>query len=62
MARVLPPGLSEQDFDAAIARFREVVGDKYVTTDDGALARYRDPYPVGSEVRPARLPRFPGKH
>jgi 4-cresol dehydrogenase (hydroxylating) flavoprotein subunit len=49
VARLLPPGLSESDFDTAIARFREVVGDKFVATEDGDLARYRDPYPVGSE-------------
>jgi 4-cresol dehydrogenase (hydroxylating) len=49
VARLLPPGLSESDFDAAIARFRNVVGDKYVVTEDGDLARYRDPYPVGTE-------------
>ncbi|MFW3171989.1 FAD-binding oxidoreductase [Geodermatophilus sp. CPCC 206100] len=49
MARLLPPGLSESEFDAATARFREVVGEKYVVTDDGDLARYRDPYPVGGE-------------
>ena len=49
MARVLPPGLAESDFDAAIARFKDVVGDKYVVTEAGDLARYRDPYPVGSE-------------
>src|SRR4051794_7526381 len=49
VARLLPPGLPESDFDAAIARFRDVVGDKYVVTEDGDLVRYRDPYPVGSE-------------
>jgi 4-cresol dehydrogenase (hydroxylating) flavoprotein subunit len=47
--RILPPGLSDADFEAAIARFRDVVGDKYVRTEDGDLARYRDPYPVGGE-------------
>ena len=49
MARVLPPGLSEKDFDAAIERFRDVVGEKYVRTEDGDLGRYRDPYPIGGE-------------
>jgi 4-cresol dehydrogenase (hydroxylating) len=46
---VLPPELSESSLDAAIARFREVVGEKYVLTEDGDLARYRDPYPIGGE-------------
>ena len=49
MARLLPPGLSESEFDAALARFREVVGEKYVVIEDGDLTRYRDPYPVGGE-------------
>ncbi|OJG06103.1 4-cresol dehydrogenase [hydroxylating] flavoprotein subunit [Pseudonocardia autotrophica] len=48
--RVLPPGLDPAKFDEAIARFRAVVGDKYVLTEDGDLARFRDPYPVGSEL------------
>lgn len=48
-ARVLPPGLSAEQFDAALARFREIVGDKYVLDEDGDLSRYRDPYPVGTE-------------
>jgi 4-cresol dehydrogenase (hydroxylating) len=49
VARVLPPGLSEKDFDTAIERFRDVVGEKYVRIEDGDLGRYRDPYPVGGE-------------
>jgi 4-cresol dehydrogenase (hydroxylating) len=47
--RILPPGMSDSDFEAAIARFREVVGEKHVLTEDGDLARYRDPYPVGGQ-------------
>ena len=34
---VLPPGVSEDAFSAAIARFREIVGDKYVLTEDGPV-------------------------
>lgn len=48
--RVLPPDVTPERFDAAIARFREVVGDKYVLTDDGDLAKFRDPYPVGADL------------
>jgi len=47
--RALPPGVSEEQFTSAIARFREIVGDKYVLTEDGDVERYRDPYPVGAE-------------
>ena len=49
-SRILPPGVSPEQFDAAIARFRSVVGDKYVLTEDGDLARLRDPYPVGGDL------------
>jgi 4-cresol dehydrogenase (hydroxylating) len=49
VVRVLPPGLSEPAFDDAIKRFRDVVGEQYVRTEDGELGRYRDPYPVGGE-------------
>ena len=45
MARVLPPGLSEKDFDAAIDRFRDVVGEKYVVTEDGDLGPLPRPVP-----------------
>jgi len=34
----LPDGVSEKDFDKAIARFRKILGDEYVLTDAEQLA------------------------
>jgi FAD binding domain-containing protein len=50
LSRILPPGVSREQLGEAITRFREVVGDKYVLTEDGDLARFRDPYPVGADL------------
>lgn len=49
MTRILPPGLNEQQFDTALQRFRDVVGDKWVLSDAADLAAFQDPYPVGAE-------------
>ncbi len=48
MVRTLPPGVSEQDFDAALARFRDLLGDKWVLSTADELEAFRDPYPVGA--------------
>jgi 4-cresol dehydrogenase (hydroxylating) len=50
MTRTLPPGVTEQDFDTALARFREVVGDKWVLSLEHELLSFRDPYPVGADA------------
>jgi len=47
MPRLLPPDVSEQDFDLAIAEFQTIVGDKWVISEPAELAQYADPYPVG---------------
>ena len=48
MTRTLPPGLSEEQFDTTLARFREVVGDKWVLSSAEELESFKDPYPVGA--------------
>ncbi len=46
----LPPGLSEKDFNDALAEFRRIVGDAHVFTGD-ALAPYRDPYSIEDDAK-----------
>ncbi|WP_416139308.1 FAD-binding oxidoreductase [Halomonas sp. HK25] len=38
--RILPKGVSEADFDAALSRFRDIVGADSVLTEGGQLAPY----------------------
>ena len=46
----VPPGVSERDFERAVARFRSVVGSDWVFTSDEDVALYRDAYsPLWSE-------------
>ena len=40
----VPPGVSERDFERALARFRSVVGADWVFTSDDDVALYRDAY------------------
>ncbi|MBK6674124.1 MAG: FAD-binding oxidoreductase [Proteobacteria bacterium] len=46
----LPPGLTEKDFNDALAEFRRIVGDQYVFTGD-ALSAYRDPYSIEDDSK-----------
>jgi (+)-pinoresinol hydroxylase len=39
---VLPPGVSQQQFDTAIVRLKEVVGEQWVFTSDADVHAYRD--------------------
>ncbi len=50
MARQLPPGVSEESFQAALAAFTEIVGEKWVVSHEAELAKYGDPYPVGADL------------
>ncbi|MDJ1371905.1 FAD-binding oxidoreductase [Gulosibacter molinativorax] len=47
--RPIPPGVSEQDLDAALAAFASAIGDDKVTVDPTALADFVDPYQVAGE-------------
>jgi 4-cresol dehydrogenase (hydroxylating) len=40
----LPPGVSQQDFNRALQRFRSAVGNDWVFTSDADIALYRDAY------------------
>jgi len=47
----VPPGVSEQNFEQALRRFRSVVGADWVFTSDEDVALYRDAYsPLWSEA------------
>jgi 4-cresol dehydrogenase (hydroxylating) flavoprotein subunit len=50
VTRTLPPGVSEQDFAAALKEFGDIVGDKWVISDEAELTKFDDPYPVGENV------------
>jgi len=50
MSRVLSPGVSEQDFDAALREFAGVVGEKWVISEESEVAKFQDPYPVGANA------------
>jgi 4-cresol dehydrogenase (hydroxylating) flavoprotein subunit len=42
--RLLPPGVSESDFDRAVDDFTAALGSERVLTADGDLAEFRDPF------------------
>lgn len=44
MALPLPPGISQQTFDEAIARFNAAIGSQWVFTDEEDVLLYRDAY------------------
>ena len=41
---ILPPGINETDFSAALGQFAETVGTNWVFTSDEDVALYRDAY------------------
>ena len=41
---MLPPGVDAKTFAAALAAFKEAVGEQYVYTSEEDLDTYRDPY------------------
>lgn len=47
MTRTLPPGVSDEAFTAALKEFADVVGEKWVISDESELEKFADPYPVG---------------
>ncbi len=52
---VLPPGVSQQDFDIAISEFQKIVGKRHVFT--GAhLEEYVDPYELWEKEGKRRMP------
>lgn len=57
MANVLPPDISADDFNAALEKFRTVLGADHVLADDSELAQFLDPFPTtnGDEFRPGAV-------
>lgn len=51
MSRILPPDVSEADFDAALGRFRDVLGAQWVLSTEEELAPFRDPFPTTNDDR-----------
>jgi 4-cresol dehydrogenase (hydroxylating) len=47
LTRILPPNLSEAQFDRALAGWGAVVGEQHVVSSDAELASYRDPFAPG---------------
>ncbi|MEM8936559.1 MAG: FAD-binding oxidoreductase [Pseudomonadota bacterium] len=41
---MLPPGVSEPDFRAALQEFSQIVGEKWVFADEESIKLYTDPY------------------
>ncbi len=51
---ILPPGLTKQDFQDALAEFGEAVGSDWVFASDDMLETYRDAYSLdwGTDSEP----------
>ncbi len=49
--RVLPPMVSEADFDAALVEFRGIVSDDWVASTPEAIQPYEDTFPVTDDDR-----------
>ncbi len=52
---VLPPGVTNADFDTAIGKLREVLGDENVYVGK-ALGEYIDPYELQEEPSRRKVP------
>ena len=53
--RVLPPGVSQYAFDAAILRYMAIVGVEHVLLGD-ALEEYIDPYELNEGTEERKIP------
>src|SRR5699024_7603803 len=49
MSRIPPPDVTEADFDAALEKFRTVLGAQHVLWQPEDLKEFHDPYPTTSE-------------
>jgi 4-cresol dehydrogenase (hydroxylating) flavoprotein subunit len=50
MSRMLPPGVTQENFESALKEFADVVGDKWLISEQAELTQFNDPYPVGESV------------
>src|SRR5699024_10889462 len=57
MSRILPPDVSEQDFEAALTEFRSVLGTEWVLSTAEELEPFKDPFPTtnGTEFSPGAV-------
>lgn len=52
---VLPPGVTQADFDAAVRKFNDILGHEYVFTGK-SLLEYVDPYEFQEEPSRRKTP------
>jgi len=52
---VLPPGVAQADFDAAVNKFKEVLGKEHVFTGR-SLTEYIDPYELQEDPSRRKIP------
>jgi 4-cresol dehydrogenase (hydroxylating) len=51
MTRILPPDVSEADFDAALGKFRAALGAEWVLSTEEELKPFADPFPTTNDDR-----------
>ncbi|MEW1821685.1 FAD-binding oxidoreductase [Arthrobacter sp. NPDC080031] len=51
MSRILPPDVTESEFNTALDKFRAVLGAEHVLATEEELAPYRDPFPTNNDER-----------
>lgn len=51
MTRILPPDVSEADFDTALEEFRTLLGPEWVQASEEELEAFNDPYPTTNDDR-----------
>jgi hypothetical protein len=52
---VLPPGVTQADFDAAIEKLKDILGNEHVFTRK-SLTEYIDPYELQEETSHRKVP------
>ncbi|TVY80599.1 Vanillyl-alcohol oxidase [Lachnellula suecica] len=55
LENILPPGVTQADFDAAIHKLKDILGDEYVFTGK-SIAEYIDPYELQEEPSRRKIP------
>jgi 4-cresol dehydrogenase (hydroxylating) len=60
LTRILPPNVSEAQFDRALATWSAIVGEEHVVSSGADLASYRDPFAPGQAAFAASAALQPG--
>lgn len=55
LEKVLPPGVTQADFDAAVASLKQAVGPEHVMTGE-SLVEYIDPYELFEDPFRRKIP------